>query len=125
MVSAGGHPGRFRSGRPYPGADDAVGVFASAGRGDDPTRQADDLIAGHWSVLTGWGSVPRALVWDGEAALSSRKGGKAKLTDAFEAFRGMLGIKVIMIDRPAVPDGGTLGSVEETIAAIRKSLQLN
>ncbi len=41
-----------------------------------------------------------------------------------EAARA-LGIKVIMIDRPAVPDGGTLGSVEETIAAIRKSLQLN
>lgn len=68
-----------------------------------PTRQAEDLIAGHWNVLTGWGSVPRALVWDGEAALSTRKGGKAKLTGAFEAFRGMLGIKVI-ICKPGDPE---------------------
>lgn len=68
-----------------------------------PTRQAEDLIAGHWDVLTGWGSVPRALVWDGEAALSTRKGGKVKLTDAFEAFRGMLGIKVI-ICKPGDPE---------------------
>ena len=41
-----------------------------------------------------------------------------------EAARA-LGIEVIMIDRPAIPAGGTLGSVEETIAAIRKSLQLS
>ena len=68
-----------------------------------PSRQAEDLIAGHWDVLTGWGAVPRALIWDGEASLSSRKSGKAKLSDAFEAFRGMLGIKVI-ICKPGDPE---------------------
>ena len=68
-----------------------------------PTRQAEDLIAGHWSVLTGWGAVPRALVWDGEPALSSRRGGKVKLGDEFEAFRGMLGVKVI-ICKPGDPE---------------------
>lgn len=68
-----------------------------------PTRQAEDLIAGHWNVFTGWGAVPRALVWDGEAALSSRRGGKVKLSDQFEAFRGMLGIKVI-ICKPGDPE---------------------
>lgn len=68
-----------------------------------PTRQAEDLIAGHWDVLSGWGSVPRALVWEGESALSSRRGGKVKLGDEFEAFRGMLGVKVI-ICKPGDPE---------------------
>ena len=68
-----------------------------------PTRQAEDLIAGHWDVLSGWGAVPRALVWDGEAALSNRRGGKVKLSDQFEAFRGMLGVKVI-ICKPGDPE---------------------
>lgn len=68
-----------------------------------PTRHAQDLIAGHWDVFTGWGAVPRALVWDGEAALSSRRGGKVKLGDEFEAFRGMLGVKVI-ICKPGDPE---------------------
>ena len=68
-----------------------------------PTRQAEDLIAGHWDVLSGWGAVPRALVWDGESALSSRRGGRVKLGDEFEAFRGMLGVKVI-ICKPGDPE---------------------
>lgn len=68
-----------------------------------PTRQAEDLIAGHWDVFTRWGAVPRALVWDGESALSSRRGGKVKLGDEFEAFRGMLGVKVV-ICKPGDPE---------------------
>jgi transposase len=68
-----------------------------------PTRQAQDLISGHWDVFTGWGAVPRALVWDGESALSSRRGGTVKLGEEFEAFRGMLGVKVV-ICRPGDPE---------------------
>jgi transposase len=67
------------------------------------TRQAEDVIAGHWSVLGSWGAVPRTLVWDGESALSSRRAGKVKLSDQFEAFRGMLGVKVI-ICKPGDPE---------------------
>ena len=48
-----------------------------------PTRQAEDLIAGHWEVIGGWGTIPHALVWDGESALSSRRGGRVKLSDQF------------------------------------------
>jgi transposase len=33
-----------------------------------PSRQAHDLIAGHWSLLSQLGAVPRALVWDNESA---------------------------------------------------------
>lgn len=68
-----------------------------------PSRQAADIIAGQWQILSGWGAVPRALVWDGEAALSSRRGPVVKLSDGFEAFRGMLGVKVV-ICKPGDPE---------------------
>ena len=31
-----------------------------------PSRQAEDLFAGWWSLLAELGAVPRTLVWDGE-----------------------------------------------------------
>lgn len=68
-----------------------------------PSRQAPDLISGHWLLLQRWGSVPRALVWDNEAAVGSWRGGRPKLTDDFEAFRGLLGVKVIQC-RPRDPE---------------------
>lgn len=68
-----------------------------------PSRQAPDLLAGHWLLLQRLGAVPRALVWDNEAAVGSWRGGRPKLTDAFEGFRGTLGIRVIQC-RPADPE---------------------
>jgi hypothetical protein len=32
-------------------------------------RQAPDLLAGHWALISGLGAVPRALVWDNESAV--------------------------------------------------------
>jgi len=58
-----------------------------------PSRQAPDLIAGHWLLLEHLGAVPRALVWDNESAVGSWRAGRPKLTAEFEAFRGMLGIR--------------------------------
>ena len=58
-----------------------------------PSRQAADLLAGHWALLSGSGAVPRELVWDNEGAVGPWRGGKPKLTEDFEAFRGMLGIR--------------------------------
>jgi len=68
-----------------------------------PSRQAPDLIAGHWALLQAWGRVPKALVWDNESAVGSWRGGKPKLTEEFEAFRGMLGIRVIQC-KPGDPE---------------------
>ncbi|AEV84464.1 integrase catalytic subunit [Actinoplanes sp. SE50] len=45
-----------------------------------PTRQAPDLLAGHWWLLTGLGAVPKALVWDNEAAVGSWRAGRPQLT---------------------------------------------
>lgn len=68
-----------------------------------PTRQAEDLIAGHWSVLQAMGGVPAQLVWDNEPAVGSWRAGKPKLADQFEAFRGTLGISVHQC-RPRDPE---------------------
>jgi len=68
-----------------------------------PSRQAPDLVAGHWQLLQALGGVPRALVWDNEAAVGSWRSGKPKLTGEFEAFRGVLGIRVVQC-RPRDPE---------------------
>lgn len=59
-----------------------------------PTRHAPDLIAGHWALFQQLGAVPRELVWDNEGAVGSWRGGKPRLAQEFEAFRGVLGIAV-------------------------------
>ncbi len=68
-----------------------------------PTRQSPDLLAGHWLLLCGWGRVPKALVWDNESAVGQWRGGRAQLTEAMNAFRGSLGIRVIQC-RPRDPE---------------------
>ncbi|MEU6261877.1 IS21 family transposase [Saccharopolyspora shandongensis] len=68
-----------------------------------PSRQSADLLAGHWRLITGWGRVPKALVWDNESAVGQWRCGKPQLTEAMNAFRGTLGIKVIQC-RPGDPE---------------------
>ena len=68
-----------------------------------PSRQAPDLLAGHWLLLSGWGRVPRVLVWDNESAVGQWRGGRPQLTEAMNAFRGCLGIRVIQC-RPRDPE---------------------
>jgi transposase len=68
-----------------------------------PSRQSADLLAGHWRLIAGWGRVPKALVWDNESAVGSWRGGRPQLTEAMNAFRGTLGIKVIQC-RPGDPE---------------------
>jgi transposase len=68
-----------------------------------PTRTAEDLLAGMWVMLNGWGAVPRTLVWDNEGAIGSWKSGRPQLTTAMQAFRGTLGV-VVRLCRPADPE---------------------
>ena len=68
-----------------------------------PSRQAPDLLAGHWALISGLGAVPRALVWDNESAVGQWRGGRPVLTEAMNGFRGMLGITVIQC-RPRDPE---------------------
>ena len=68
-----------------------------------PSRQAEDLFAGWWQLIEALGAVPRALVWDGEGAVGRWRAGKPELTGDCQAFRGLLGSKVI-ICKPADPE---------------------
>ncbi|MDF2748352.1 MAG: Integrase catalytic region, partial [Propionibacteriaceae bacterium] len=68
-----------------------------------PSRQAPDLICGHWLLLQRFGAAPRALVWDNESAVGSWRAGRPKLSEQFEAFRGLLGVRVIQC-RPRDPE---------------------
>ena len=37
-----------------------------------PTRQTPDLLLGMWSLIEGFGRVPRRLLWDNEAGIGRR-----------------------------------------------------
>ena len=55
-----------------------------------PTRQSTDLLAGHWRLISGWGRVPRVLVWDNESAVG--KWGRTATADRDdERFSGQCG----------------------------------
>ena len=47
--------------------------------------------------------MPRTLVWDGEGAIGRNRGGRIELTGDCQAFRGVLGTKVIVL-KPAEPE---------------------
>ncbi|MFE2611931.1 IS21 family transposase [Streptomyces mirabilis] len=68
-----------------------------------PSRQAADLVSGHWDLLSAWNAVPRALVWDNEAAIGRRREGRAVLSHEFAALAGLLACKVILC-RPRDPE---------------------
>jgi transposase len=64
-----------------------------------PSRQAGDLIDGHWRLLSGWGGVPRMLVWDNEPGVG--RGGH--LTVEFTALAGLLACRIFQT-RPRDPE---------------------
>lgn len=68
-----------------------------------PSREAHDILCAHLHCLGELGGVPRKGVYDNEAALVSRHGGKATLTDPFQRFRGTLGMGVVVC-RPGDPE---------------------
>jgi transposase len=76
-----------------------------------PSRETHDVLEGHWRCLEQLGGVPRLGVYDGEGAIGQRRGSRVRLSDAFQRFRGVLGMGVHVL-RPAHPEGK--GVVERT-----------
>lgn len=68
-----------------------------------PSRQGPDLLDGQWQLISQLGAAPKALVWDNESAVGQWHGGRPQLTEAMNAFRGTLGIKVVQC-RPRDPE---------------------
>lgn len=57
-----------------------------------PSRQAGDLLAGMWQLISQVGAVSKTLVWDRESAI----GGKGVVTQAAAAFAGTLATRVVL-----------------------------
>jgi transposase len=57
-----------------------------------PSREAHDLLGGHLQVIRQFGAVPRMVVWDQEGAVGQWHGPKMVFTEAFQSFRGTLGM---------------------------------
>ncbi len=74
-----------------------------------PSRRVHDILLGHLACLVALGGVPRKGVYDNEAALISRHSGRPHPTQAFQRFRGALGMGVV-ICKPGDPE--TKGLVE-------------
>jgi transposase len=68
-----------------------------------PSRRAEDLFAGWWQLINALGAVPRTLVWDGEGAIGRWRAGRTELTRDCQAFRGVLGTKVVVL-KPREPE---------------------
>jgi transposase len=68
-----------------------------------PSRQVHDLLSGHLACLVDLGGVPRKGVYDNEAAISNRHAGRAHPTQAFDSFRGVLGMGVVFL-KPRDPE---------------------
>jgi O-antigen/teichoic acid export membrane protein len=83
-----------------------------------PSRNAGDLFAGLWQLLSTLGAVPRALTWDGEGAIGRWEAGRVKLTEECSEFSHALGTKTI-IGRSADPD--TRWLVERSHAYLERS----
>jgi transposase len=65
-----------------------------------PSRNAEDLYAGWWQLISQLGAVPRLLVWDGEGAVGKHPD---KLTAECQGFRGTLATRVYVC-QPADPE---------------------
>ena len=68
-----------------------------------PSRHAHDILGGHLGCLVELGGIPKIGVYDNEAALAARHGGRAKPTEAFDRFRGVLGMGAVFC-KPGDPE---------------------
>ncbi len=57
-----------------------------------PSREAHDVLGGHLELLRQFRAIPRMAVWDQEGAIGQWRGPKMVFTEAFQSFRGTLGM---------------------------------
>lgn len=64
-----------------------------------PSREAHDVLLGHLCCLVDLGAVPRRGVYDQEPAIGRWRGTKQAFTEAFQGFRGTLGMGATLCAR--------------------------
>lgn len=57
-----------------------------------PSRQAGDILAGMWALISQISRVPKTLVWDREAAI----GGTGRVSTAASGFAGTLATRILL-----------------------------
>ncbi len=98
-----GH-GQTRSAKRLPVMTCVTGYSRWSGGILIPSREAEDLYAGWWHLLsTQLQGVPKTLVWDGEGAVGRWRARRPELTGHCQAVRGVLGASVY-ICKPADPE---------------------
>lgn len=96
--------GQTRTAKQLPVMTTVTGYSRWAGGLLIPSREAEDLFAGWWQLLSDQlQGVPKTLVWDGEGAVGRWRARRAELTTDCQAFRGVLGASVY-ICKPADPE---------------------
>lgn len=64
-----------------------------------PSREAPDLLLGHYACLCDLGAVPRKGIYDNEAAVGRRRGYGTVFTQEFLAFKGALGMGAVILEK--------------------------
>ncbi len=96
--------GQVRTAKRLPVMTTVTGYSRFSGGLLIPSREAEDLYAGWWQLLSAQlQGVPRTLVWDGEGAVGRWRARRPELTGGCQAFRGVLGAAVY-ICKPADPE---------------------
>jgi transposase len=83
-----------------------------------PSKQTHDVLGGHRWCLEELGAVPKLGVYDGEPAISSRRGRQVTFTAEFQAFKGTFGMGAIVL-APGHPE--RKGVVERAIGYLETS----
>lgn len=64
-----------------------------------PTRKTEDLLLGTWTIIEGFGAVPRRLIWDNEPGIGRGR----RAAEGVGAFMGTLASKLVQL-RPRDPE---------------------
>jgi transposase len=64
-----------------------------------PSREAPDVLLGHYACLVDLGAVPRKGVYDNEAAIGRKRRDGTDFTQEFLAFKGALGMGAVILEK--------------------------
>jgi transposase len=64
-----------------------------------PSREAPDLLLGHYACLAELGAVPRKGIYDNEAAIGRKRRDGTFFTHEFLAFKGALGMGAVILEK--------------------------
>jgi transposase len=64
-----------------------------------PSREAPDVLLGHYACLVDLGGIPRKGVYDNEAAIGRKRRDGTVFTQEFLAFKGALGMGAVILEK--------------------------